>query len=68
MAIAKWNNLFSAPVSRSKAALKIFGETLAKEESEVTTVSVLPGIVDTEMQTAIREKGERSFNIWIKER
>ncbi|KAK3805545.1 MAG: short-chain dehydrogenase [Benniella sp.] len=45
----------------SKAALKMFGEILAKEESEVTTVSVLPGIVDTEMQTAIREKGQANM-------
>ncbi|KAF9997345.1 hypothetical protein BGZ79_008955 [Entomortierella chlamydospora] len=42
---------------QSKAALKMFGETLAKEEPEVTTVSIRPGVVDTEMQSAIRTKG-----------
>ncbi|KAF9166038.1 hypothetical protein BGX21_001446 [Mortierella sp. AD011] len=41
----------------SKAALKMFGETLAKEEPEVTTVSIRPGVVDTEMQSDIRTKG-----------
>ncbi|KAF9205994.1 hypothetical protein BGZ49_003186 [Haplosporangium sp. Z 27] len=41
----------------SKAALKMFGETLAAEESDVTTVSVRPGVVDTEMQSDIRSKG-----------
>lgn len=35
----------------------MFGETLAKEEPQVTTVSIRPGIVDTEMQAVIREKG-----------
>ncbi|KAF9107506.1 hypothetical protein BGX29_006194 [Mortierella sp. GBA35] len=41
----------------SKAALKMFGETLAKEEPEVTSVSVRPGVVDTEMQAVIRREG-----------
>ncbi|KAF9362695.1 hypothetical protein BGX34_005673 [Mortierella sp. NVP85] len=45
----------------AKAALKMFGETLAKEESQVTTVSIRPGIVDTEMQAAIRAKGQGSM-------
>ncbi|KAF9956703.1 hypothetical protein BGZ65_002504 [Modicella reniformis] len=41
----------------SKAALKIFGDILAEEESEVTTISIRPGTVDTEMQSTIRAKG-----------
>ncbi|KAG0359975.1 hypothetical protein BC939DRAFT_397177 [Gamsiella multidivaricata] len=41
----------------SKAALKMFGETLAKEESELTSISVRPGVVDTEMQGVIRSQG-----------
>ncbi|KAI8354690.1 hypothetical protein B0O80DRAFT_449469 [Mortierella sp. GBAus27b] len=41
----------------SKAALKMFGEILAIEEPGVTTISIHPGIVDTEMQGAIRERG-----------
>jgi NAD(P)-dependent dehydrogenase (short-subunit alcohol dehydrogenase family) len=42
---------------RSKAALKMLGEVLAVEESEVTTISIRPGVVDTEMQATIRDKG-----------
>lgn len=52
------DDLLPAPIYRSKAALKMFGETLAKEERDVTTVSIRPGVVDTEMQAVIREKGE----------
>ncbi|KAG0262056.1 hypothetical protein BG011_000409 [Mortierella polycephala] len=41
----------------SKAALKMFGENLATEEPELTTISIRPGVVDTEMQHLIRNKG-----------
>ncbi|KAF9917628.1 hypothetical protein BX616_000404 [Lobosporangium transversale] len=41
----------------SKAALKMFGEVLAKEEPELTSISIRPGVVDTEMQSSIRTKG-----------
>ncbi|KAG0043151.1 hypothetical protein BGZ83_011775 [Gryganskiella cystojenkinii] len=41
----------------SKAALKMFGEILATEEKDITTISIRPGVVDTEMQGVIREKG-----------
>ncbi|KAF9192173.1 hypothetical protein BGZ51_006147 [Haplosporangium sp. Z 767] len=41
----------------SKAALKMFGESLATEEPELTTVSIRPGVVDTEMQNFIRKEG-----------
>lgn len=46
--------------SRSKAALKMFGEILATEESDITTVSIRPGVVDTGMQEVIREKGKKT--------
>ena len=39
----------------SKAALKSLGDTLAVEEPDITTVSVEPGTVDTDMQKDIRE-------------
>ncbi|KAF9580482.1 hypothetical protein BGW38_002862 [Lunasporangiospora selenospora] len=41
----------------SKAALKMFGECLAVEEPDVITVSIRPGVVDTDMQVFIRENG-----------
>lgn len=37
----------------------MFGEILATEESDITTVSIRPGVVDTEMQSLIREKGKQ---------
>lgn len=40
----------------SKAALNHLAMTLAVEEKDITTVSVRPGVVDTEMQRDIREK------------
>ena len=46
---------------RSKAALKMFGEILAKEEPELTSVSIRPGVVDTEMQSVIRTKGKKGY-------
>ncbi|KAI1315305.1 hypothetical protein EDD11_000966 [Mortierella claussenii] len=45
----------------SKAALKMFGETLAGEEPELTSISINPGVVDTEMQSVIRTKGENTM-------
>ena len=36
----------------------MFAETLSKEESEVTSVSIRPGVVDTEMQAVIRREGK----------
>lgn len=41
----------------AKAALTHFTRVLAAEEPHVTAVSIRPGVVDTAMQTAIREKG-----------
>lgn len=39
----------------SKAALNHLALTLGVEEPDVTTVSIRPGVVDTEMQRALRE-------------
>ena len=40
----------------SKAAMNHLGMTLAVEEKDIVTISVRPGVVDTEMQRDIREK------------
>lgn len=40
----------------SKAALNHLAMTLAVEEKDITTLSIRPGVVDTEMQREIREK------------
>lgn len=40
----------------SKAAINHLAMTLGVEEKEVTTLSIRPGVVDTEMQRDIREK------------
>jgi len=47
----------------SKAALNMFGNILGVEEPEITTVSVRPGVVDTEMQAVIRNDGKKKKNI-----
>ena len=38
----------------------MFGEILATEESDITTVSIRPGVVDTEMQRVVRKKGKNA--------
>ncbi|KAF9292263.1 hypothetical protein BGZ68_009102 [Mortierella alpina] len=43
--------------STSKAALNMFGQILATEEKDIVTIAIAPGVVDTEMQGIIREKG-----------
>ena len=40
----------------SKAALNHLAKTLAKEEPSITTLAIRPGMVDTQMQTNIREQ------------
>ncbi|WPG99918.1 Hypothetical protein R9X50_00273900 [Acrodontium crateriforme] len=40
----------------AKAALNHLAMTLAVEEKDVTTISIRPGVVDTDMQQEIREK------------
>lgn len=39
----------------TKAALNHLALTLATEEPDITTVSIRPGVVDTDMQKSIRE-------------
>lgn len=41
----------------SKAALNHFTRVLAVEEPQITALALRPGVVDTAMQAAIREKG-----------
>ncbi|KAI9237349.1 MAG: hypothetical protein BYD32DRAFT_416635 [Podila humilis] len=45
----------------SKAALNMFGNVLGVEEPDITTVSVRPGVVDTEMQAVIRNDGAKGM-------
>lgn len=45
-----------------KAVLNHIAATLAVEEPDVTTVSVRPGVVDTEMQRAIREEHVKAMS------
>ncbi|KAH8154308.1 uncharacterized protein LAJ45_02076 [Morchella importuna] len=40
----------------SKAALNHLAITLASEEKEITSISIRPGVIDTQMQQEIREK------------
>ncbi len=44
-----------------KAALNHFTRILAVEESGLTALTVRPGVVDTDMQTFIREEGPRAM-------
>ncbi|GAA5954903.1 hypothetical protein JCM3765_007806 [Sporobolomyces pararoseus] len=43
--------------SASKAAMNSLVRTLANEEEEIVSVALRPGVVDSEMQEIIREKG-----------
>ncbi|RDX55580.1 short-chain dehydrogenase [Lentinus brumalis] len=45
-----------APYNASKAAMNSLCGTLAAEEPQVTFVAIEPGVVETDMQTAIRSK------------
>ncbi|GAM84152.1 hypothetical protein ANO11243_021450 [Dothideomycetidae sp. 11243] len=40
----------------AKAALNQLAQTLAREEPSITTISIRPGVVDTDMQKGIREQ------------
>ena len=42
----------------SKAALNHLATTLSVEELDITTISLRPGVVDTEMQTEVRNFGK----------
>ena len=44
-----------------KAALNHFTKVLAAEESDLTALTVRPGVVDTAMQTYIRDEGPRAM-------
>ena len=44
--------------SASKAALNSVVRTLGNEEPDVVSIALRPGVVDTEMQEIIRDKGE----------
>jgi len=46
----------------SKAALTQFTRVLAVEELSITSISVRPGVVDTEMQEQIRREGPKVMN------
>ncbi|KAF5344072.1 hypothetical protein D9758_008871 [Tetrapyrgos nigripes] len=45
------------PYNAAKAAMNSLCRTLGEEESDVTSVAVRPGVVDTAMQKEIRESG-----------
>ncbi len=51
-----------AAYGSGKAVLNHLASTLAVEEPDVTTVSIRPGVVDTEMQRAIREEHVQSMS------
>lgn len=42
--------------SASKAAINSLAQSLAVEETEITSLAIRPGVVDTEMQNDIRSK------------
>ena len=46
----------------AKAAMNHLAMTLAVEEKDVTTMSIRPGVVDTEMQQSIREKHNNAMD------
>jgi len=48
--------------SASKSALNSLGRTLAKEEPNITSIAIRPGIVDTEMAANIRNEGSTSMD------
>lgn len=59
-----------AAYSAAKAALNHFTRSLAIEEQGITAIAFRPGVVDTEMQVAIRSLGasgmpERAYNRFV---
>lgn len=46
----------------SKAAINHLAATLGNEEKDITSISVRPGVVDTEMQRDIREKHNKAMD------
>jgi len=58
------------PYNASKAAMNSLNRTLAAEESNVVSVAVNPGVVDTKMQQTLREEGqqhmeENTYNYFV---
>ncbi|KAK0206454.1 short-chain dehydrogenase [Desarmillaria ectypa] len=49
------------PYNASKAAMNSLCRTLSEEESEVISVALRPGVVDTDMQTMLRTTGGESM-------
>jgi NAD(P)-dependent dehydrogenase (short-subunit alcohol dehydrogenase family) len=45
----------------AKAALNHFTRVLAAEETALTALTIRPGVVDTDMQTALRREGPRTM-------
>ncbi|KAG0149051.1 hypothetical protein CROQUDRAFT_714209 [Cronartium quercuum f. sp. fusiforme G11] len=50
-----------ASYNSSKAAVNSLARTLANEEPELTTISIRPGVVDTDMQTYLRKHGPKEM-------
>lgn len=44
--------------SATKAAINSLSRTLSQEEPEITSISLRPGVVDTEMQAQLRSEGK----------
>ncbi|KAJ4478212.1 hypothetical protein J3R30DRAFT_3480035 [Lentinula aciculospora] len=59
------------PYNASKAAMNSLCRTMAEEEPSVVSVALRPGVVDTSMQTVIRDQdsaksmGERQYKIFL---
>ena len=51
----------TAAYSSAKAALNHFTRILAIEEPDITALTLRPGIIDTEMQTVIRQEGQKGM-------
>jgi NAD(P)-dependent dehydrogenase (short-subunit alcohol dehydrogenase family) len=51
-----------AAYASSKSAVNIISTHLAVEEPDITTVSVEPGLLDTDLQAAIRSEGKGSMD------
>ncbi|KAI9497156.1 hypothetical protein BDB00DRAFT_805224 [Zychaea mexicana] len=50
-----------AAYGSSKAAMNHLASTLSAEESDVTSIAIRPGIVDTDMQSVLRAEGKESM-------
>lgn len=57
MTFAAWG-----PYSSSKAAVNILSTHLAAEEPDIVSVSIEPGLCDTDLQASIRSEGRNSMS------